>query len=66
VGPTSQQLGIEVTDLLGQVVYTGQAQAPGGKVNERVALGSGLANGMYLLTIKTETGNLQFHIVVEQ
>jgi len=66
VGATSQQLGIEVTDLLGQVVYTGQAQAPGGKVNERVSLGSGLANGMYLLTIKTETGNLQFHIVVEQ
>jgi uncharacterized protein YjdB len=66
VGTTDQDITIEVTDLLGQVVYQGRATAPGGKVNERVTLGSNIANGMYLLGVHTDSGNLLFHIVVEQ
>ncbi len=59
------EVTIEVTDMLGQVVYRGQAKAPGGKVNERIQLG-GIANGMYLLNLKTAGGSRVFHIVVEQ
>jgi hypothetical protein len=64
IGKADGELGIEVTDLLGQVVYQGTAQAPGGKVNQTVTLGNGTANGMYLLNLHTATGNLVVHIVV--
>jgi hypothetical protein len=62
---SDEGLAIEVTDMLGQVVYYGQAKAQGGKVNERVQL-SNIANGMYLLNLKTGSGSRVFHIVVEQ
>jgi hypothetical protein len=65
-GSAGQDVDIEITDLLGQVVYHAPATAPGGKINERITLSGSIANGMYLLTIHTDTGNSVFHIVVEQ
>jgi hypothetical protein len=60
------EITIEITDLLGQSVYQNRVMAPGGKVNERITLGNGIANGMYILNLHTETENEVFHIVVEQ
>ncbi len=61
-----EEIGIEITDMLGQVVYRGSTQARGGRVNEQVTLGSNIANGMYMLNLRTATGNKVFHMVVEQ
>jgi uncharacterized protein YjdB len=66
VGNTDEELVIEVTDLLGQVVYQSKSVAPGGKVNEHITLSNALANGVYILNVHTDTDNLVFHIVVEQ
>ena len=63
---TDQQVTMELTDILGQVVFHNTAQAIGGKLNEHVQLANNLANGMYLLTVRTGEENRVFHIVIEQ
>ena len=63
---TDQQVTLELTDVLGQVVFHNTAQAPGGKLNEHVQLANGLANGMYILTVRSGEENRMFHIVIEQ
>ncbi len=60
-----QELSIEVTDLVGHVVYTGKVMAKNGEVNAPVQL-SGVANGMYILSVHTDTERKVFHVVIEQ
>jgi hypothetical protein len=61
-----QEVSLELTDMLGQVVYSSRVQAQGGRINERVTLAHTIANGMYLLSIRADTESKVFHIVVEQ
>ncbi len=63
---TDQQVTLELTDVLGQVVFHNTSQAPGGKLNEHVQLANNLANGMYILTVRSGDENRMFHIVIEQ
>jgi hypothetical protein len=60
-----QEVGLEITDMLGQVVYTGKLQAKSGKLDQSVTLHN-IANGMYLLTLRTEAGSEVVHMVIEQ
>jgi Secretion system C-terminal sorting domain len=57
---------IELTDLLGHVVYQGSGVVRNSKINEQVQLSGTLANGMYLLSLHAENDNMVFHVVVEQ
>ncbi|NDC41407.1 MAG: T9SS C-terminal target domain-containing protein [Chitinophagia bacterium] len=57
---------IEITDMLGQVVYTEKVKADKGELNQSVKLSGTLANGMYLVNIKSATVNQVFHFVLEQ
>ena len=59
-------LTLQVTDLVGQVIYTSKSIATNGVINEKVVLNNALANGMYLLNVTTATGNNVFHFVVEK
>jgi len=61
-----EEVTLELTDLLGQVVYRGKAIAQNGKLNVSVKLSETLANGMYLLNLRSATDNEVFHVVVEQ
>ncbi|MCD6011438.1 MAG: C-terminal target protein [Flavipsychrobacter sp.] len=60
------ELDIEVTNMLGQSVYRGKATAKNGEVDERIQLNGNLANGMYLLNVRSENASGVFHFVVEQ
>lgn len=60
------EVTIEVTNMLGQTVYSNKVVARNGELDEHVQLGSTLANGMYMLTLKTGTDSKIFHIVVEK
>ncbi len=60
------ELSIEVTDLLGHSIYTGKSIANGGNVDTKVQLGSNVANGMYILSVRTAEEIKVFHIVIEQ
>ena len=62
---SSDDLTVEVTNMLGQVVYKGQVRANNGNVDEHIQL-SNIANGMYLLNVHSETENAVFHVVVEK
>ena len=51
---SNEDIAIEVTNMLGQIVYRGKANATNGAVEEQVLLGSSLSSGMYLLHIHSE------------
>ena len=57
---------IEVTNMLGQVVYTSNGTAAGGVINSQVSLGSNLTNGNYVLTARNGNENRTIHFVIEK
>ena len=61
-----ESVTLEVTDMLGQVIYRGTSVARNGVVNERVELGKTLANGMYMLSMGVGAERRAFHFVVKQ
>ena len=63
---TDEEISLEVTDMIGQTVYSRKAMVQNGKLNEQIQLGSKLANGMYLLNLKSGSDNKVFHFVIEQ
>ena len=60
-----QEVTLEVVDMIGQVIYTSKVTAQGGNINEHVKLNN-LANGMYLLNMRSGDESVVFHFVIEQ
>lgn len=63
---SDEEVTLEVTNMLGQVVYRKGITAKNGIVDEQVQLNNTLANGMYMLNLKTSADNKVFHFVLEQ
>ena len=63
---SNQIVALEITDMLGQVVYTSAANVSNGQINERIQIVNTLANGMYILNVTTGTDRKSFHFVVKQ
>ena len=61
-----EEVEMEITDMLGQAIYKTKVMATGGMLNEQIHLGNTLANGMYLLNVRTATQSHVFHFVMEQ
>jgi hypothetical protein len=64
--PDNADATLEITDMLGHVVYTNNAKTLQGQMNERVFLGNTLANGVYMLTIRRSDEYKVFRFVIEQ
>jgi hypothetical protein len=62
----NEDIAVEITDMLGQVVYKSTVKALAGNINERISLRNDIANGMYLLSLRTAGENIVFHFVVGQ
>ena len=62
----AEEVSIQVTDMIGQVVYTKKVLVSGGRINEQIQLNGNLANGMYLLNLQSGSDNKVFHFVIEQ
>ena len=62
----NEDMTLEVTNMLGQVVYTGSTQAKNGDFNEQIKLNGILANGSYVLSVRSQHINKVFHFVLEQ
>jgi hypothetical protein len=60
-----EEVTIELTDVLGQVTYKDKVVARGGNLNQLVTVGSTLANGMYMLNVRSESASKVFHVVIE-
>lgn len=65
-GVASGVVSVDVTDMLGQTVYTGSAQVRSGVVDQRVQLDGALANGMYMVTLRTDGTSKVFHLMLQQ
>jgi hypothetical protein len=61
-----QEVTVDITNMLGQVIYTGKVIARNGVINDQVQLANTLANGMYIVNLNTASGNKVFHMVIEQ
>ncbi len=61
----NDEVVLEVTNMLGQVVYQNKIVAQNGVVNEQVRLNT-VANGMYILTLSSDGQHKAFHIIVRQ
>jgi hypothetical protein len=61
-----KEMTVEVTDLLGQTVYKAKFMPKNGEINERIQINNALANGSYILTLRSETEQSIFHFVLEQ
>jgi hypothetical protein len=61
-----EEVNIEVTDMVGQVVYRDKVISSYGNIHAEVSLGNLVANGMYLLSIRSDGERRVFHVVVER
>ncbi len=66
IGTAGEEATLEITNILGQVVYKNKITASNGLIQENVQLGRSVANGMYILNVRTLNDNKVFHLVVEQ
>jgi len=62
----NQDVSIEVTNVIGQVVYTGAAKVVNGTINEKIELSNTLSNGMYILNMRSGTDRSVFNFVIEK
>lgn len=63
---STEDVTVELTNMLGQVVYKNTFTAPGGQVNEHLDVDNNLPNGMYMLTLRAPGANKVFHLVIER
>ncbi|MCW3122854.1 MAG: hypothetical protein JWQ38_2346 [Flavipsychrobacter sp.] len=61
-----EEVSLEITNMLGQTVYTNKVMTQSGNINEHIKLSNTLANGMYLLNVRSGATNNVFHVVIEQ
>ena len=61
-----EEVSIEITDMLGQVVYKNKGMVHNGNINEAISLSHTLANGMYMLNLHSGDERQVFHFVMEQ
>jgi len=63
---TDEEVTIEITNIVGQVIYNNVITAHNGEINETIQLNNTLANGMYLLNLHSASANKVLHLVIEQ
>ena len=63
---TDADVTMEVTDMLGQVIYKNKVTVHNGAMNEKIRLSNSLANGMYIMNVSAGDKQQVFHFMVEQ
>ncbi len=66
LGSDIQDAVIEITDILGQVIYKQTVTATNGNIDQKVSLSGTLANGMYMLNLHSGNENKTFHFMIEK
>jgi hypothetical protein len=61
-----KEVSLEITNVLGQVIYRNAIIANKGNIDQLVSLDRSLANGMYMLTLRSGSEKAVFHFVVQQ
>ena len=63
---TDETVTLTINNMLGQTVYSSYIAATNGLVKSQVTLDQTLANGVYLVTIRSSDGSKVFHVVLEK
>ena len=58
------EVTLEVTDVLGQIIYSSKVTAQAGKISEVISLNNTLTNGMYMMNVHSATEQKVFHFVI--
>jgi trimeric autotransporter adhesin len=66
INSPDDHLIIEITDMLGQVIFNDRVVVKNSSINYRVNLAETIANGIYLLNVRSGIENVVFHIVIEK
>ena len=61
-----EEITMEVTDILGQVVYKNKVLVHNGIIDQNVQLSTTLANGMYMMNLRSGSDSKVIHFVIEQ
>ena len=61
-----EEITMEVTDMIGQVVYKNKVIVHNGIINEHIQMTNTLANGMYMMNLHSGSDSKVFHFVIEQ
>ncbi len=60
------EVTLEITDMVGHVVYESKVAAHGGKLNAHVQTDNSLASGMYMLSVRSGNESKMFRFVIKQ
>ena len=60
------KVNVVITNMLGQAIYTGNAEADNGDLNTQITLSNGLPNGMYFVTVVSGGDRVVFHLSVDK
>ena len=63
---TTGDVSLIATDMLGKVVYHTVINNITGSIDEQIQLPADLSNGMYLLNLRSDSGEQLYHIVIEK
>ncbi len=63
---TDEEVTIEITDMVGQVIYTSKIKTDNGNIEAHVELGDNFAAGNYLLHIRSENIYKTLQVVIEK
>ncbi len=63
-GTNDQELSLEITNILGQVVYRNLINSTNGMINQKVILANSLADGVYNLSLHSATEASVFQMVI--
>ena len=61
-----EEAWIEMTDMVGRVVYKNHVMLQDGILSEKISLGNEPVSGMYLLTVRTMQENRVMRVVVNR
>ena len=62
----NESITIQITDMLGRVVYETELPAGSVKINKQIDMGGNIANGMYVVSLRCGEVNKVIHFVVGQ
>ncbi len=65
-GNDNSQISLEITNMLGQIVYNTEVPVKNRKINQHFFLNGFLPEGVYLLRLHSTTTNRILHIVISQ
>jgi uncharacterized protein YjdB len=57
---------VEITNMLGQVVYSAKVTAQNGGINQKIGFEKVPANGMYIVNLRSVSETKVFHMVIER